>query len=114
MKQHIVEQPSVHGDSSCGGHEARQSIYAPRDTVDANRERGVAWCPGMDIPSYANRKTLAAIISFYYFPVSHRTIATWPLTVRRPNREAILSTAEALNFAKAKFEDAHAYKQAEG
>lgn len=72
------------------------------------------WEPGNPFPKYADRKTLAKIISFECFPVSHRTIQTWPLTVRRPNRAAVFEVAEALEYAKAKLECAPCYVQGEG
>ena len=53
------------------------------------------WKPNQPIPKHANRKTLAAIITYHFFPVSHRTIQTWPLIVSRPNRAAIYEVAEA-------------------
>ena len=72
------------------------------------------WEPGNPFPKYADRKTLAKIISFECFPVSHRTIQTWPLTVRRPNRAAVFKVAEAMEYAKAKLECAPCYVQGEG
>ena len=72
------------------------------------------WEPGNPFPKYADRKTLAKIISFECFPVSHRTIQTWPLTVRRPNRAAVFEVAEALEYAQSKLECAPCYVQGEG
>ena len=62
-------------------------------------------------PRYPDRTTLAAIITHNFFPISHRTLQTWPLTVRRPNRAAVYEVAEALEFAEQKMEGAIAYKQ---
>jgi hypothetical protein len=69
------------------------------------------WAPELPLPRFADRKTLAAIITHHYFPVSHRTIQTWPLTVRRPNRAAVYDVAEAMEFAEQKLADATCYKQ---
>ena len=72
------------------------------------------WAPGQPEPKYANRKTLAAIITHHTFPVSHRTIQTWPLVVSRPNRAAIYQVAAALEYAEQKLKDAVSYKQGGG
>ena len=69
------------------------------------------WQPEQPLPRYADRKTLAAIITHNFFPISHRTLQTWPLTVRRPNRAAVYEVAEALEFAEQKMEGAISYKQ---
>jgi len=69
------------------------------------------WEPDKPLPRFADRKTTADIISHFYFPVSPRTIETWPLKVRRPNRAAVLEVAEAMSFAEKKLENAVTYKQ---
>ena len=69
------------------------------------------WQPEQPLPRYADRKTLAAIITHNFFPISHRTLQTWPLTVRRPNLAAVYEVAEALEVAEQKLEGAIAYKQ---
>ena len=71
------------------------------------------WVPDLPLPLNADRKTLAVIISHHYFPISPRTLEKWPLTVRRPNRAAVYNVQEAMELAKAKFESAIVYKQAE-
>lgn len=63
------------------------------------------------LPTFADRETCAAIVTAEYFPVTARTIATWPLTVRHPNKKAIHEVAEVLAIAKRKFDEAPAYKQ---
>ena len=70
-----------------------------------------AWQPEQPLPRFADRKTLAAIITHNSLPISHRTLQTWPLTVRRPNRAAVYEVAEALEFAEQKMEGAISYKQ---
>ena len=71
------------------------------------------WAPEQPLPKYADRKTLAAIITHHCFPISHRTLQTWPLTVRRPNRAAVYDVNEALEYAQAKLDKSVCYKQGE-
>ena len=69
------------------------------------------WRPDQPLPKNANKITSAAIVSHFYFPVSPRTLETWPLTVRRPNRAAIYEVEELMRFAEQKYNNAFAYKQ---
>ena len=71
------------------------------------------WAPEQPLPKYADRKTLAAIITHHCFPISHRTLQTWPLTVRRPNRAAVYDVNEALEYAQTKLDKTVCYKQGE-
>lgn len=71
------------------------------------------WAPEQPLPKYADRKTLAAIITHHCFPISHRTLQTWPLTVRRPNRAAVYDVNEALEYAQTKLDKSVCYKQGE-
>ena len=71
------------------------------------------WEPDLPLPRNADRKTLAAIISHHFFPISHRTLQTWPFTVRRRIRAAVYDVQEAMDFAQAKLDNAVTYKQAE-
>ena len=73
-----------------------------------------SWAPEQPLPKYADRKTLAAIITHYCFPISHRTLQTWPLTARRPNRAVVYEVAEAIQLAEAKLERSPCYIQGEG
>ena len=70
------------------------------------------WEPDLPLPKNADRKTLAAIITHHFFPISHRTLQTWPLTVRRPNRAAVYNVEEAMAHAELKLQTATTYKQA--
>ncbi len=54
------------------------------------------------LPARVDRRRGAAIITHRYFPVSHRTLESWPLTWRRVNGRALVDTAELLAFAEAK------------
>ena len=69
------------------------------------------WEPDQPLPKYADRDTCASIVSHLLFPVMPRTIATWPLVARRPNRSVVYEVSEVLEFAKHKFNQATAYKQ---
>ncbi|NBX42761.1 MAG: DNA-binding response regulator, partial [Rhodobacteraceae bacterium] len=40
----------------------------------------------------------ASIVSHFHFPVMPRTIATWPLVARRPNRCVVYEVSEVLEF----------------
>lgn len=71
----------------------------------------IQWSDDLALPKFADRETCAAIISHYYFPIKARTIATWPLVARRPNRNVVYEVEEVLRFAKAKFDQSSAYKQ---
>ena len=69
------------------------------------------WTAASPIPKYADRETCAAIVSHFHFPVMPRTIATWPLVARRPNRNVVYDVNEVLEFAKYKFNQSPTYKQ---
>lgn len=69
------------------------------------------WDPEKPLPRYADRATIAAIISHFHFPVSARTIETWPLQARRPNRAVILSVEEAMAYAQEKLDRSITYQQ---
>ena len=72
------------------------------------------WSPDLPLPCYADRKTLAAIITHHFFPVSHRTLERWPLNVRKPNNKAILEVKLALEYAEKQLNKAYAYRQSGG
>ena len=76
--------------------------------------RLVSWSAGQPLPRYVDRKTLAAIITDQYFPVSPRTLEKWPLLIRKVNGAAVCKTADAMAIAAAKFEAARTYKLATG
>ena len=57
-------------------------------------------------PIRVDRRTAAALVTQLYFPVSHRTVEAWPLTVRRVNGKATIATAELFAFAQAKLDAA--------
>ncbi len=69
---------------------------------------------GAELPEYADRQTLANIITKRLFPVTARTIRTWPLTVWHPNKKAVHNVQEALEHAEQKMKTANCFKQAEG
>lgn len=69
------------------------------------------WNDDQALPKFADRETCAAIVSHYFFPIKPRTIATWPLVARRPNRNVVYDVNEVLEFAKYKFNQSPTYKQ---
>ena len=69
------------------------------------------WNGDLALPKFADRETCAAIVSHYFFPIKPRTIATWPLVARRPNRNVVYDVNEVLEFAKYKFNQSPTYKQ---
>ena len=70
------------------------------------------WTADKPLPLYADRKTCAAIVTHFLFPVMPRTIATWPLIARRPNRTVVYEVSELLSYATKRFDEAYKYKQA--
>lgn len=53
-------------------------------------------------PRFADRRGLALIITRECFPISPRTLETWPLTWRHVNGKAVAEVAEALAVAEAR------------
>ena len=70
------------------------------------------WTADKPLPLYADRKTCAAIVTHFLFPVMPRTIATWPLIAHRPNRTVVYEVSELLSYATKLFDEAYKYKQA--
>jgi hypothetical protein len=58
------------------------------------------------LPVRVDRRTAADLVTRLFFPVSHRTVEAWPLTVRHVNGKATLETAELLAYAQAKLDAA--------
>jgi hypothetical protein len=76
--------------------------------------RLVSWSAGQPLPRNADRRTLAAIITSLFFPVSPRTLEKWPLQVTKVNGAAISATADAIAIAEAKLAAARTYKLGTG
>ena len=70
------------------------------------------WTAEKPLPLYADRKTCAAIVTHFLFPVMPRTIATWPLLARKPNGTVVYEVSELLSYATKRFDEAYKYKQA--
>lgn len=85
---------------------------APRSMKDRAPRSAGQWRPGDPHPRYADRKTLATIISHEFFPISPRSLERWPLLVRRVNGRAVYVVKDALAVAEATMAAARAYKQA--
>ena len=72
-----------------------------------------AWKPVDPVPHYADRVTLAQIITHKFFPVSPRTLRDWPLTALRPNGRVVYEVKEALSLAEDKLATCPRYRQSE-
>lgn len=59
-----------------------------------------------NLPARMDRRTAAAVISRHFFPISHRTLETWPVRWRVVNGKALAETAEILTFAAQKLNGA--------
>ena len=59
-----------------------------------------------NLPARLDRRTAAKVITCYFFPVSHRTLETWPIRWRIVNGRALAETEEILAFAAKKLADA--------
>ena len=70
------------------------------------------WHDDKALPKFADRETCAAIVSHFFFPVKPRTLATWPLVARRPNRCVVYEVNELMAYAEKRFNEAYSYKQA--
>lgn len=53
-------------------------------------------------PRFIDRRRGAQLVSERYFPTSHRTLETWPLTWRHVNGRALCELAELFSVAEAK------------
>ena len=69
------------------------------------------WEPEQPLTRFADRKTLAVIITHRYFPISPRTLERWPLIARKPNKAVVYDVTEALEYAEQQLNKAYAYKQ---
>lgn len=70
------------------------------------------WHDDKTLPKFADRDTCAAIVTHFFFPVKPRTLATWPLVARRPNRCVVYEVSELMAYAEKRFKEAYSYKQA--
>ena len=55
-----------------------------------------------DLPRRVDRRAGAALVTRFYFPISHRSLEVWPLTWRRVNGKAVCETTELFALAEAK------------
>jgi hypothetical protein len=86
---------------------------APKSMTRRAPRTGGNWSPGQPHPRHADRKTLAAIISHEFFPISPRSLERWPLQVRQVNGRALYVSKDALAMAEATMAAARVYKQAD-
>jgi hypothetical protein len=52
-----------------------------------------------ELPRYVNRRTGAELVTKHLFPVSHRSLETWPISTRLVNNQAIMETEELFKRA---------------
>lgn len=76
----------------------------------ADTTKEICTC-GATLPEFADRAKLAAIITARYFPISARTIRTWPLAVWHPNKKAVHKVSEALEYAEKKMQATEPIRQ---
>ena len=94
---HMQRKPSP-SDNSLSSPACENSPPSPSDVLP---ERLRAELPSL--PRVADRRALAPIITRLLFPVSHRTLETWPLRWRLVNGHAVADVAEALALAYRRF-----------
>jgi hypothetical protein len=58
------------------------------------------------LPRRVDRKTGAALVTLYYFPVTPRSLEEWPVPWRMINGKAVGETAELFAVAQAKLDAA--------
>jgi hypothetical protein len=58
------------------------------------------------LPRFVSRKHGAELVSFYFFPVSHRTIERWSIAGRVVNGRLVLPTADLFALAQQKIDAA--------
>lgn len=79
-------------------------------TTSVKPKNAFCECGGI-LPKYADRATVAELVTRLYFPVTARTIRTWPLIARHPNKKAVLNVREALDYAAQKLANSPSMKQ---
>ena len=75
------------------------------------RNETIDWPPEIkaalaSAPANADRRVAADLITRHFFPVSHRSLETWPVPVRLVNGRAVTPTAIWFQLAHAKLEAA--------
>jgi hypothetical protein len=93
----VPRKPSP-SDNSLSSPACDNSPPSPNDVLP---ERLRAELPSL--PRVADRRALAPIITRLLFPVSYRTLETWPLRWRLVNGHAVTDVAEALALAYRRF-----------
>jgi hypothetical protein len=78
----------------------------PKKTTEHVPETAKGHVTSNSLPVRVDRKRGALIITDRFFPISHRTLETWPVTWRHVNGRATCDTNELLAVAQAKLEAA--------
>ncbi|MDA8249547.1 MAG: hypothetical protein M0Z28_10240 [Rhodospirillales bacterium] len=76
---------------------ALQASSTPQPEAATSTEPNLA-----DLPVRVDRRGGAAIVTRYFFPVSHRSLEAWPLPVRHVNGKATIATADLVALAREK------------
>jgi hypothetical protein len=89
----------------------RKAAADPCDRVRGPSDQPVGLPPEIEdelkkLPRHVTRRQLAKIITQFLYPISHRSLEPWPLSVRLINGYACISTREGLTFAYRKFAEA--------
>jgi len=97
--------------ASGGTTEPSAELQALQDGLAAVRANAETADQRTQATLEAVHETLAQIITRRYFPISARTIRTWPLAVWHPNKKAVHRVSEALEYAEMKMQEASAVRQ---
>jgi hypothetical protein len=62
--------------------------------------------PDTVLPTRVDRKTGAELVTRHFFPISPRTLETWPLPWRHLNGKAVCETTDLFALAQAKLDAA--------
>lgn len=71
------------------------------DATQATPLQAAAGADLAGLPKFLTRPEAAKLVRERYFPVSPRSLETWPLLTRRVNGRALHETAEVIAVAKA-------------
>lgn len=82
------------------------SYSAPPQNRAARRRHKPDLTPGILPPRIARRDAAPILYAVLGFPVSPRTLETWPVPTRLVNGKATFCTTELLDFARAKMDAA--------
>src|SRR5271155_1674615 len=90
-------------------HHSRKTVaaaaHADNSAAQASSPDGLG--PDLNaLPVRVDRRLAAELVSRWFFPVSRRTLETWPLSLQRVNGKATILTSELVELARAKLDAA--------